>query len=74
MITVHGGHGWLIGTVLVKKLNTRRINGAGKLRKPYALSLVVVDCVRRYVGPEIPHRVPYERERGLRGIYDLPRA
>jgi 2,4-dienoyl-CoA reductase-like NADH-dependent reductase (Old Yellow Enzyme family) len=46
MVTIHGGHGWLIPQFWSKQINSEGSMGR-QLRKPHALSVAVIDSVGR---------------------------
>jgi 2,4-dienoyl-CoA reductase-like NADH-dependent reductase (Old Yellow Enzyme family) len=72
MVTIHGGHGWLLAQFWSKKLNTRRDRWGGEsLENRMRFSLAVVDCVRRNVGPKFPIEFRMSGTEGYEGGYDL---
>lgn len=54
MVTIHGGHGWLLGQFFSPKVNTRTDKWGGSLENRLRLSLAVVDAVRRAVDRNFP--------------------
>ena len=54
MITLHGGHGWLLAQFMSSKLNTRKDQWGGSLENRMRLPLAVVEAVRKAVGPGFP--------------------
>ncbi|MDR3278571.1 MAG: FAD-dependent oxidoreductase, partial [Oscillospiraceae bacterium] len=54
MITLHGGHGWLLAQFLSPGVNTRRDRWGGSLENRMRFPLAVVEAVRRAVGSGIP--------------------
>lgn len=54
MITIHGGHGWLLAQFMSSKINTRRDKWGGSLENRMRLPLAVIDAIRKEVGPHFP--------------------
>lgn len=54
MVTIHGGHGWLLTQFFSSKINTRTDRWGGSLENRLRLPLAVVDSVRKAVGPKFP--------------------
>ena len=54
MITLHGGHGWMLAQFMSSKINTRTDKWGGSLENRMRLPLAVVDAVRKAVGPGFP--------------------
>lgn len=54
MVTIHGGHGWLIPQFWSKQLNTRKDKWGGNFENRMRLPLAIVDSVRRAVGKGFP--------------------
>jgi 2,4-dienoyl-CoA reductase-like NADH-dependent reductase (Old Yellow Enzyme family)/thioredoxin reductase len=54
MITIHGGHGWLIPQFMSSKINTRKDKWGGSLENRMRLPLAVVDSIRSAVGRNFP--------------------
>jgi 2,4-dienoyl-CoA reductase-like NADH-dependent reductase (Old Yellow Enzyme family)/thioredoxin reductase len=54
MVTVHGGHGWLLSQFMSSKVNTRRDRWGGDLENRMRFPLAVVDAIRKSVGPGFP--------------------
>ncbi|MDR3278005.1 MAG: NAD(P)/FAD-dependent oxidoreductase [Oscillospiraceae bacterium] len=54
MVTVHGGHGWLLSQFLSSKVNTRRDRWGGAFENRMRLPLAILDAIRRAVGPGFP--------------------
>jgi 2,4-dienoyl-CoA reductase-like NADH-dependent reductase (Old Yellow Enzyme family)/NADPH-dependent 2,4-dienoyl-CoA reductase/sulfur reductase-like enzyme len=54
MITVHGGHGWLLQQFMSDKMNFRKDRWGGSFENRMRLSLAVIDSIRRYVGSNFP--------------------
>jgi len=54
MVTIHGGHGWLLSQFWSKQINTRRDKWGGSFENRMRLPLAVVESIRRAVGPNFP--------------------
>jgi 2,4-dienoyl-CoA reductase-like NADH-dependent reductase (Old Yellow Enzyme family)/thioredoxin reductase len=54
MVTIHGGHGWLLAQFMSPMLNTRKDKWGGSFENRMRFPLAVVDSVRRHVGPAFP--------------------
>jgi 2,4-dienoyl-CoA reductase-like NADH-dependent reductase (Old Yellow Enzyme family)/thioredoxin reductase len=54
MVTIHGGHGWLLPQFWSKQLNTRKDKWGGSFENRMRLPLAVVDSIRRAVGRNFP--------------------
>jgi 2,4-dienoyl-CoA reductase-like NADH-dependent reductase (Old Yellow Enzyme family)/thioredoxin reductase len=55
MITIHGGHGWLISQFVNPKLNTRKDKWGGpSIENRARLPVAICDAIRKKVGPKFP--------------------
>ena len=54
MVTIHGGHGWLLTQFFSPKINTRKDKWGGSLENRLRLPLAVVEGIRKAVGPKFP--------------------
>ena len=54
MVTIHGGHGWLVHQFMSTRLNQRTDKWGGSLENRMRMPLAVVESVRRAVGPNFP--------------------
>ncbi|NLO48656.1 MAG: FAD-dependent oxidoreductase [Clostridiales bacterium] len=54
MVTIHGGHGWLIPQFMSGKINTRKDKWGGSLENRMRFPLAVVKSIRRVVGKDFP--------------------
>ena len=54
MVMIHAAHGWGLAQFLSPHLNKRKDRWGGSFDNRMRLTLDVVDCVRRYVGPGFP--------------------
>lgn len=72
MVTIHGGHGWLLAQFWNKKINTRKDKWGGEsIENRMRFSLEVVDCIRRYVGPKFPIEYRMSGTESYEDGYDL---
>ena len=54
MITLHGGHGWLLAQFMSSKVNKRKDRWGGSLENRMRFPIAVCEAVRRTVGPGFP--------------------
>ena len=54
MVTIHGGHGWLLSQFWSRQINTRRDKWGGSFENRMRLPLAVVESIRRAVGKHFP--------------------
>jgi 2,4-dienoyl-CoA reductase-like NADH-dependent reductase (Old Yellow Enzyme family)/nucleoside-diphosphate-sugar epimerase len=54
MVTVHGGHGWLLAQFMSPCINTRADRWGGSLENRMRFPLAVIESVRQAVGPRFP--------------------
>ena len=54
MVTLHGGHGWLLHQFMSPLINTRTDDWGGSFEKRMRFPLAVVAAVREAVGPAFP--------------------
>ena len=54
MITVHGGHGWLLNQFMSSHLNHRKDKWGGSVENRMRFTISVMEAIRRAVGPHIP--------------------
>lgn len=54
MVTVHGGHGWLLSQFMSSKVNQRRDKWGGSLENRMRFPLLVLEVIRKSVGPGFP--------------------
>ena len=54
MVTIHGGHGWLLHQFMSTRLNFRRDKWGGSLENRMRFPVAVAEAVRRAVGPAFP--------------------
>ena len=71
MVTIHGGHGWLISQFFEPQLNTRRDQWGGSLENRLRFPLAVVDSVRAAVGRRFPIEFRMSGAECYPGGYDI---
>ena len=71
MITIHGGHGWLLSQFMSPAINTRTDAWGGSFEKNMRLPLLIVDAVRRAVGPGFPIELRISGAECFDGGYDI---
>lgn len=54
MVMLHGAHGWFLGQMLSPKFNTRTDEFGGSFENRAKFPLMVIDAVRKAVGPKVP--------------------
>lgn len=54
MITIHGGHGWLLPQFWSRQINTRKDKWGGSFENRMRLPLAVIDSIRKAVGKDFP--------------------
>ncbi|MDR2605825.1 MAG: FAD-dependent oxidoreductase [Oscillospiraceae bacterium] len=54
MVTVHGGHGWLLSQFMSPKINTRTDRWGGSFENRMRLPLAVIESIRKNVGRDFP--------------------
>ena len=71
MVTIHGGHGWLMSQFMSSKVNLRRDRWGGSLENRMRFPLAVCDAVRRAVGPGFPVEIRISGSEVTPAGYDL---
>jgi 2,4-dienoyl-CoA reductase-like NADH-dependent reductase (Old Yellow Enzyme family)/thioredoxin reductase len=71
MISIHGGHGWLIHQFLSPAQNTRKDKYGGCLENRLRFPLMIIESVRRAVGPDHPIEFRLSGAEFTDGGYDL---
>ena len=71
MITLHGGHGWLIAQFMSPRDNKRTDRWGGSLENRMRFPLAVIEAVRRGVGPDVPIEVRISGSECLEDGYDI---
>ncbi|NMA24490.1 MAG: FAD-dependent oxidoreductase [Clostridiales bacterium] len=54
MVTIHGGHGWLLHQFMSTRLNFRKDKWGGSLENRMRFPIAVAESIRRAVGPAFP--------------------
>jgi 2,4-dienoyl-CoA reductase-like NADH-dependent reductase (Old Yellow Enzyme family)/thioredoxin reductase len=71
MVTIHGGHGWLISQFVSPILNTRTDRWGGSVENRCRLPVAVCDAVRKAVGPGFPIEIRISGSECHPGGYDI---
>jgi 2,4-dienoyl-CoA reductase-like NADH-dependent reductase (Old Yellow Enzyme family)/thioredoxin reductase len=71
MITLHGGHGWLLAQFMSPRDNKRSDRWGGSLENRMRFPLAVIDAVRRAVGPGMPVEIRMSGSECLEDGYDI---
>lgn len=72
MVTVHGGHGWLISQFLSPSLNTRKDKwGGAPIENRARLAVTICDAIRKEVGPSFPIEIRISGSECYAGGYDI---
>lgn len=74
MIMIHGGHGWLISQFLSPIYNTRTDEYGGSIKNRARFPLMVIDRIRKAVGPDFPIEFRMSGDEFLPGGYGLDEA
>ena len=71
MVTIHGGHGWLLTQFMSPYVNTRTDDWGGSFENRMRFTLAVIDSVRKAVGPRFPIEFRMSGSECFDGGYDL---
>ena len=71
MVTVHGGHGWLLAQFMSPKVNTRTDRWGGSLENRMRFPLAVVENIRKNVGRSFPIEIRISGSECSDEAYDL---
>lgn len=71
MVTIHGGHGWLLTQFMSPTTNTRKDRWGGSFENRMRLTLAVVDSIRKAVGPNFPIEFRMSGAEFFEGGYDI---
>lgn len=74
MIMIHGGHGWLLSQFLSPLYNTRTDRYGGSIENRARFPLMVVDRIRKAVGPDFPIEFRMSGDEFMDGGYGLDEA
>ncbi len=70
MVTLHGGHGWLLHQFMSPTLNTRTDQYGGSFENRMRFPLAVIKAVRDAVGPNFPIEIRLSGAECYEGGYD----
>ena len=71
MITIHGGHGWLLSQFMSPAINKRTDAWGGSFENNMRLPILIADAVRRAVGPGFPIEMRISGAECFDGGYDI---
>lgn len=72
MVTLHGGHGWLISQFLSPSLNTRKDKwGGADIESRSRLAVEILKAIRKSVGPGFPIELRISGSECYAGGYDI---
>ena len=71
MVTIHGGHGWLISQFVSPITNKRTDRWGGSLENRCRLPIAICDAVRKAVGPGFPVEIRISGSECHPGGYDI---
>lgn len=74
MVMIHGGHGWLLSEFLSPIYNTRTDKYGGSIENRARFPLMVIDRIRKAVGPDFPIEFRMSGDEFLEGGYGLDEA
>ena len=72
MVTIHGGHGWLISQFVNPKLNTRKDRwGGAPIENRARLAVEICKAIRKKVGPKFPIEIRISGSECYEGGYGI---
>ncbi len=71
MVTLHGGHGWLLHQFMSPELNKRTDEWGGSFEKRMRFPLAVIQAIRDAVGPKFPIEIRISGSEVYDGGYDI---
>jgi 2,4-dienoyl-CoA reductase-like NADH-dependent reductase (Old Yellow Enzyme family)/thioredoxin reductase len=71
MVTIHGGHGWLISQFVSPVSNTRTDRYGGSIENRCRFPIAICDAVRKAVGPGFPIEIRISGSECHPGGYDI---
>lgn len=71
MVTIHGGHGWLIPQFWSKQINTRHDKWGGSFENRMRMPLMIVESIRKAVGKNFPIEFRMSGSETNPGGYDI---
>lgn len=74
MVMIHGAHGWLLSQFLSPAYNHRKDKYGGSMENRARFPLMVIDRVRKQVGPDFPIEYRMSGDELMEGGYGLDEA
>lgn len=74
MAMIHGGHGWLLSEFLSPLYNTRTDKYGGSIENRARFPLMVIDRIRKAVGPNFPIEIRISGDEFMEGGYGIEDA
>ncbi|MDR0818924.1 MAG: NAD(P)/FAD-dependent oxidoreductase [Oscillospiraceae bacterium] len=71
MVTVHGGHGWLLSQFMSPTVNTRTDRWGGSFENRMRLPLAVIESIRKNVGRNFPIEYRFSGSEASEVGYDI---
>lgn len=71
MVTLHGGHGWLLHQFMSPTMNTRRDQYGGSFENRMRFPLEIIEAIRTAVGPGFPIEIRISGSECYEGGYDI---
>ncbi|MDR0917184.1 MAG: NAD(P)/FAD-dependent oxidoreductase [Oscillospiraceae bacterium] len=71
MVTVHGGHGWLLSQFMSPTVNTRKDRWGGSFENCMRLPLAVIESIRKNVGKNFPIEYRFSGSEASATGYDI---
>jgi 2,4-dienoyl-CoA reductase-like NADH-dependent reductase (Old Yellow Enzyme family)/thioredoxin reductase len=71
MVTVHGGHGWLLSQFMSPTVNTRTDRWGGSFENRMRMPLAVIDSIRKNVGRDFPIEYRFSGSEASSVGYDI---
>ena len=71
MVTLHGGHGWMLSQFMSSKVNLRTDKWGGSPENRMRLPIAVCDAIRKAVGPSFPIEIRISGTEATDEGYDL---
>ena len=74
MLTVHGGHGWLLNQFFSEYFNKRTDEFGGSVENRCRFPMMVLSAIREAVGPGFPIEIRISGREGIEGGYNVDEA
>ena len=71
MVTIHGGHGWLLSQFMSSKVNRRKDRWGGSLENRMRLPLAIIEAIRKKTGMGFPIEIRISGSEVTPEGYDL---